>query len=625
MSHSTDSQLHALADIIKNETNRHANSANRIGSMLKAIIFSKLNTTDITGIIVTPILIADLEILAVTSSLVPNGKYLITDRCHRGMIVDAIDTKSFSTIALGGYLNCDFTSVGNYDGVFNVTEVPFAANKGVWREADKSSLVLGDVVIWNCQHFQVTNAADVLSTDPPNINTATYTLLDRLNPNVGYVETWDILEYDVINDYLLFRYDRYGNKINGGSIPSFDWGNFRIQNVVQNGTTTTISMINCWSMSIISGVDNSMWSFIDFDENHGFTNFNLNGTNQSIVCTNNSGTIELNINGISIGAQGNNNTGTVRSYLYNQSLIQFHNNSGTISSRHYDSSVANFSSNSGNILNAEVAKEISLALALDEGVIHEACKYAYAETFTLPNDKNYANKELSNVSSTFDIDLDLDVVITGDGEIVIPDYVGKVNLINTNLAGGDIVIKYINKQTTFDILFTKSCANAVVFFNDTSPNELSRLNNTVNKKGDRKLTTSGVDYIKYSYFSAIQKYMESDYKFYSAYPAYPAYKKVQSLPYQITYDDYLISVNNDVTDGTVILPTNIPMGLFPVFVIKRFSITDNADILIDGGSGGIQNPYNGEVASNTLYLDYFDGPYWSLVFTWNGFFWEVFH
>ena len=103
--------------------------------------------------------------------------------------------------------------------------------------AGSPEIVLGDVVIWNLLHYQLTDDM-LLNGDNPENNTDAYTLLDKETYPETYVTAWDISEFDFENNWLQYRQDLLGNLIrysNGiddqnfgygfSIIPFFQWGN----------------------------------------------------------------------------------------------------------------------------------------------------------------------------------------------------------------------------------------------------------------------------------------------------------------------------------------------------------------------------------------------------------------
>lgn len=78
--------------------------------------------------------------------------------------------------------------------------------------ATSPTIVLGDVVIWNLTHYQLTDATLLDGTDPAT-NTAAYTLLDKATYPETYVTAWDLSEFDFPNAWLQYGQDLRGNKV----------------------------------------------------------------------------------------------------------------------------------------------------------------------------------------------------------------------------------------------------------------------------------------------------------------------------------------------------------------------------------------------------------------------------
>ncbi len=78
--------------------------------------------------------------------------------------------------------------------------------------AGSPDIAQGDVVIWNLLHWQLTDAAALDGTDPET-NTAAYTQLLKTDTEQGYLEVWDISEFDFPANWIQFRGDKKGNLI----------------------------------------------------------------------------------------------------------------------------------------------------------------------------------------------------------------------------------------------------------------------------------------------------------------------------------------------------------------------------------------------------------------------------
>ena len=155
---------------------------------------------------------------------------------------------SSNEIGLGGkgtFLNADWQAVGDYTGVVGVTGIAFGTQLFQWYAGIEATAVNGDVVIWDCLHYQVTDDAAFAGTDPAATPLA-YTLLPKATANVGYVQEVDEIEFDFPNDWLQYRADKRGNRLLYTSFDEagfgftalnlFQWGNDAwIYNVVFGG------------------------------------------------------------------------------------------------------------------------------------------------------------------------------------------------------------------------------------------------------------------------------------------------------------------------------------------------------------------------------------------------------
>lgn len=99
---------------------------------------------------------------------------------------------------------------------------------------------LGDIVIINGMHYQVTNQSQ-LGNGYPDESDA-YTLLQKEQTGMGYIPVADFIMYDFANDKIIRRCDAYENIIGKESVGQFQFGN---PVVYQNNTVTgTIININ---------------------------------------------------------------------------------------------------------------------------------------------------------------------------------------------------------------------------------------------------------------------------------------------------------------------------------------------------------------------------------------------
>lgn len=425
----------------------------------------------------------------------PVGSFIkITDpdEADLGVIVRVVSGNTVDPNGIAGFLNADFGVGGDYTDVED-----FVSQEGVWRAADILDYEIGDVVIWDNNHYKV--IALPLDETQPNASD-NFDFLSRGNQldgdKLGYIEQWDQVVYDIYNDQILWRMDVLGNKINRESIPNFQWGDFNTGPVVQHNIFNTINTLN--NTGYIAGVDNGIGTDIDASVNNGLIYFSINGVEQNVFIPENTGTIELNLNGFMNGVFGPGNSGFVKTYLYNNSFLDFVNNSGDVISRHYDASYSNFSDNEGSIYHAEVAKGCNVQIALQNGQFHEYCKYAALGSYEFPNDISYSNKELSNTGSTFDADLSVDV----DGVMITPpNYAGLIKL-STSLEAMVNITNIDSQQPT--ITFKKDSDQSFNFVHniDKQANYLAQ---------DRTLYVNEIDSITYKKNSALNVWIENHY------------------------------------------------------------------------------------------------------------------
>lgn len=86
------------------------------------------------------------------------------------------------------------------------------------------TLALGDIVIWNLLHWQLTDDTVLDGTDPET-NTLAYTQLLKTDADQGYITAWDESEYDFGNDTIIYRQDLRGNLVRGNTgVVGFQWG-----------------------------------------------------------------------------------------------------------------------------------------------------------------------------------------------------------------------------------------------------------------------------------------------------------------------------------------------------------------------------------------------------------------
>ena len=183
----------------------------------------------------------------VNSNTVEQKFYKITDRGDTGLILFGTDENHISLSGWGGFLNPDYQCQGDYSGVEALTGVPLTNTcQGVWYTLFEASYSTGDIVIWNGIHYQIIDW-DAVDGNSPDINSTAYQILPKTLPGMGYIEEWDDIQFDIVNDYLCYRSDKRGNKVydswyyGNGSLNYFQWGNNAVMSNIVYGIYNCIN------------------------------------------------------------------------------------------------------------------------------------------------------------------------------------------------------------------------------------------------------------------------------------------------------------------------------------------------------------------------------------------------
>lgn len=156
---------------------------------------------------------AEWEVLRLAGEL-PEGLWVcVTDIPSQPGAIFSLFCQEVDAFALGGFgtfLNADWQGVGDYSGVVGLTGVAFTSNIGQWYVGLEGSASDGDVVIWNCLHFQVIDDSAFNGTDP-TVNTTAYAALPITTADMGYVSEVDNIEFDFVADWLQYWADKRGN------------------------------------------------------------------------------------------------------------------------------------------------------------------------------------------------------------------------------------------------------------------------------------------------------------------------------------------------------------------------------------------------------------------------------
>jgi hypothetical protein len=155
------------------------------------------------------------------------GKFIhITDRFN-GAVFYCTNKYSAAIEGAAQFVNADYDGVGDYSGVSNFSGLLAATLHGVWSASAESAYASGDMVIWNNIHYQLVDK-ELVDGNAPDVN-STYLAMSTSSQHVGYITEWDTIIYNFDADALIWRMDRRGNKINNGSIETFQWGDSKFK------------------------------------------------------------------------------------------------------------------------------------------------------------------------------------------------------------------------------------------------------------------------------------------------------------------------------------------------------------------------------------------------------------
>ncbi len=284
-----------------------------------------------------------LETITITYDTLAGGTFAIGDTITEPTngAIGTVITDGGGTMTLIKTTPANFFVAGN------------SINNGMGVSANEVTVgtptnVTGNMVIWNNQHYQVIDDTLMDGTNPAT-NTAAYTVCPKTVANTGYLTEWDIVIFDFTNGVEAWRQDKRNNKINNGSLGTWDWGNDTSKNYRQETYNCTVNGLN--NRGGIEGRQIGDGSTVTIN-NNGFRNvifIDITSVNGVINCPNNTGTLELHVSGFSSGAQGSNNSGDVKLYINDQSLVSFNNNSGDIYGRYADGANRNYDNNTDDI------------------------------------------------------------------------------------------------------------------------------------------------------------------------------------------------------------------------------------------------------------------------------------
>jgi hypothetical protein len=234
-----------------------------------------------SGSLFTSITYSALLTLKNSNLLVDGLQYKITDRADSGIIVQAIGNNKISLSAIGIFLNPDYMDTGVYTGVVLQTSVAYTGNQGIWNLILEGTFLLGSVVFFNGNAYQVVNFGAINGSDP-SVNTTAYTLLTK-STTKGYIQEIDSIHYNFDLDIIIKRSDKRNNIVrsfSGTGIPLFQWGNDNCTNntVAPLATANVRNQIGVFSgntldnsVTILSGTTNIGNITNNYFSNSGFT------------------------------------------------------------------------------------------------------------------------------------------------------------------------------------------------------------------------------------------------------------------------------------------------------------------------------------------------------------------
>lgn len=276
-----------------------------------------------------------------SAGTLPTGQYVkISDRADSGVLLYCAANDAFAIEGTGCFKNADYQGISDYSSVEG-----FNSFYGQWATASEETITNGDIVIWNNQHYVVSNYGVFNGTDPSS-NTDAYSLTE----DIGYIYEWDVIIYDFINDNIKWRIDKRGNKISLYD-SNFQWGNDKIRSIGMSTYQSYMTIQN--NTGYIHGALTGQDSSIHISNSSGNAFFHVDGTSITMYTTYNSGTIECHMEGFSSGFQGDYNTGEIRVYIYDRSYTNAYYNSGTILASYHGNSQIYHINNTNNIYYCE--------------------------------------------------------------------------------------------------------------------------------------------------------------------------------------------------------------------------------------------------------------------------------
>lgn len=263
-----------------------------------------------------------------------NSFYMVTNPAQASRIIILSEFgNTLATEGFGLFTNADFQGNGDYSGVVTQTGIATGTLQFQWLATNEGAYVTGDIVIFNCRHFQVINSAALNGTDPTVNTTAYSSVLPTTAAGCGYILEWDEIKYDFDNDVITSREDWRVNKVAGASIPFFQWGN----NAVAGNTVITQSGFDNLNNSGVMIANEAYGnSAVDARFNQSVIAANrFDGQSQTVLRTN-AGVVSVCVFSGSAQISLDNNTGIVANCNFiNSAQAVFTNNSGVIANTNF--------------------------------------------------------------------------------------------------------------------------------------------------------------------------------------------------------------------------------------------------------------------------------------------------
>lgn len=394
--------------------------------------------------------------------------YKITDpiNADEGVIVQGIVTNANPSLQGSGiFLNADYQNVGDYSGVSG-----YAGNLGIWSNVTQT-VVAGNVVIWGNRHWKNLTgnwggAFNIYFLDD------NWELLSKNTTN-GYIREIDFIKYNVYTNLVIYRADKRLNEVeyyfNGfsDSISFFQWGrdlslgNKIIGTSYMEITNSYCSFLNNYIFhGHLTDTTNSLngnlggyevnfisYGVIEVENNYGQIFKNNISNTSTIICTTNTSLASLNNNTLSNATLLNiveNSTMIQNNTLINDCLVYL----GTINNFFNENNLVNF----GLTLN-------------NNGFIFRRCNLSY-NTAYISLTKSIISKVLSNVFSSFELDLDMSdtsIYDIGTQTLTIPTNESHNGIFNLYNSSGYTISKILDSASNHKNTYKPADGTNIIF------------------------------------------------------------------------------------------------------------------------------------------------------------------